>query len=163
MESRSDEHPRSEFHQPGIRGGARLTARQNQVVELARLGMPAKKIARHLGISKRTVEAHLNEARQRTGAANVAALVSDVLAASAGVQSDGSCSEMMDISEHLVDANTTQTGASRPVGRPTVMTADLVAMARELLGMNTVSAVARKLGVSRTTLYAHMVEIRRGR
>jgi DNA-binding CsgD family transcriptional regulator len=125
--------------------------------------MPAKKIARHLGISKRTVEAHLNKARQRTGAANVAALVSDVvLAASVGVQSDGSCSEMMDISEHGVDANTTQTGASRPVGRPTVMTADLVAMARELLGMNTVSAVARKLGVSRTTLYAHMVEIRRG-
>ena len=150
-------------HQPGIRGSAQLTARQNQVVELVRLGMTAKMIARQLGISKRTVEGHLNEARKRTGAANVAALIGDVvLAASTGAQSDGSCSETMDISEQIVRPGTIRSGASRPVGRPTIMTTDLVAMARDLLSMSPVSAVARKLGVSRTTLYAHMTEIRRG-
>jgi biotin operon repressor len=38
----------------------------------------------------------------------------------------------------------------------------MVAIARELLSLNPVSAVARKLGISRTTLYTHMEEIRRG-
>lgn len=45
-------------------------------------------------------------------------------------------------------------------GRPTVMTPDKIAEARALLRENTVGAVARRMGVSRSTLYAHMELIR---
>jgi DNA invertase Pin-like site-specific DNA recombinase len=45
-------------------------------------------------------------------------------------------------------------------GRPTVMTPDKIAAARALLNDNTVAAIARHVGVSRSTLYAHMELIR---
>jgi DNA invertase Pin-like site-specific DNA recombinase/DNA-binding CsgD family transcriptional regulator len=45
-------------------------------------------------------------------------------------------------------------------GRPTVMTPDKIAAARALLRDNTVTAIARHVGVSRSTLYAHMELIR---
>jgi DNA invertase Pin-like site-specific DNA recombinase/DNA-binding CsgD family transcriptional regulator len=41
-------------------------------------------------------------------------------------------------------------------GRPTVMTPEKIALARALLRKNTIAATARLVGVSRSTLYAHM-------
>lgn len=49
----------------------------------------------------------------------------------------------------------------RTGGRPTVMTAEKIAAARELLPENSMAAIARKIGVSRGTLYAHMEAITR--
>jgi hypothetical protein len=43
----------------------------------------------------------------------------------------------------------------RSRGRPTVMTPDRLAAARELLLRHPATQVARKLGISRTTLYAY--------
>jgi DNA-binding CsgD family transcriptional regulator len=48
----------------------------------------------------------------------------------------------------------------RRVGRTTVMTPDRVAAARELMSHYPLTQVARKLGVSRTTLYSHMAMIK---
>jgi DNA-binding CsgD family transcriptional regulator len=45
-----------------------LTARQAEVLQLAGRGLSGKQIARHLGISVRTVEDHFSAMRQRTGA-----------------------------------------------------------------------------------------------
>jgi LuxR family maltose regulon positive regulatory protein/two-component system response regulator NreC len=45
-----------------------LTARQVEVLQLAGRGLSDKQIARHLGISVRTVEDHLAAMRLRTGA-----------------------------------------------------------------------------------------------
>lgn len=45
-------------------------------------------------------------------------------------------------------------------GRPTVMTPDKISAARALLRENTVAAIARRMGISRSTLYAHMELIR---
>lgn len=47
----------------------------------------------------------------------------------------------------------------RTGGRPTVMTAEKIAAARELLPENSIAAIARKIGISRGTLYAHMEAI----
>ena len=47
----------------------------------------------------------------------------------------------------------------RPGGRPTVMTPDRITAARRLLGAYSVTDTARRLGVSRSTLYAHLAEI----
>jgi DNA invertase Pin-like site-specific DNA recombinase/DNA-binding CsgD family transcriptional regulator len=49
-------------------GVVRLTGRQAEVLQLAGRGLPAKQIARRLGISVRTVEDHFSAMRQRTGA-----------------------------------------------------------------------------------------------
>jgi DNA-binding CsgD family transcriptional regulator len=46
-----------------------------------------------------------------------------------------------------------------PGGRPTVMTPDRIAAARQLLLTHSVTDSARRLGVSRSTLYAHLAEI----
>jgi DNA-binding CsgD family transcriptional regulator len=45
-----------------------LTGRQVEVLQLAARGLSGKQIARHLGISVRTVEDHFSAMRQRTGA-----------------------------------------------------------------------------------------------
>jgi len=50
------------------RGVVRLTGRQAEVLRLAGRGLAAKQIARHLGISVRTVEDHFSAMRRRTGA-----------------------------------------------------------------------------------------------
>lgn len=58
-------------HQPGASASATampLTVRQVEVLSLAALGLSGKQIARHLGISVRTVEDYFHAMRQRTGA-----------------------------------------------------------------------------------------------
>jgi DNA-binding NarL/FixJ family response regulator len=52
-----------------------LTARERQVMALVAHGMPAKQVARHLGISPRTVEHHQERVRRKLGAPNQAAAV----------------------------------------------------------------------------------------
>lgn len=138
-----------------------LTPRQSEVAELARQGQPAKVIARRLGISKRTVEAHLSRARERTGTVNTVALVSYLILSNTAVEPGGSCSETEDIYEQ--SPRTGSVHSSRPgrrPGRPTVMTEATIAAAREMLPSHSISEIARKLGVGRTTLHAHMKEIR---
>jgi transposase len=64
--------------QPILRGAdrsTRLTVRQVEVLRLTALGLAGKQIARHLGISVRTVEGHFDAMRQRTGAHSQAELV----------------------------------------------------------------------------------------
>lgn len=56
-------------------GASRLTARQLEVALLARDGLRQAEIAAALGISARQVGRHLEEARQRSGAATTAQLV----------------------------------------------------------------------------------------
>jgi DNA-binding NarL/FixJ family response regulator len=46
-------------------------------------------------------------------------------------------------------------------GRPTVMTPERIAAARELLRDHTITQVAQKLGIGRTTIYAHLATITR--
>lgn len=50
----------------------------------------------------------------------------------------------------------------RPGGRPTVMTPDRITAARQLLRAHSVTDTAHRLGVSRSTLYAHLAEITAG-
>lgn len=68
--------------------------------------------------------------------------------------------------ENIADGTGEGLGAararSRP-GRPTVMTAEKIAAARVLLPKNSITAVARQIGVSRGTLYAHMDALTAGR
>ena len=47
-------------------------------------------------------------------------------------------------------------------GRPTVMSAEKIAAARALLPEESVAAIARQIGVSRSTLYAHMGAVTAG-
>src|SRR5579875_3274895 len=118
-------------------GRTRLTPRQAEVVRLAQRGLSAKEIARHLGISKRTVEDHFSGARQRTGAASTVALVGQVSLASTVIAagSGGLCSEIDGFSEQpsgdVVSpppyGPRSVPRAGRGRGRPTVMTDDLIA------------------------------------
>jgi DNA-binding NarL/FixJ family response regulator len=159
-------------------GQARLTPRQEQVIRLATGGMPAKEIARRLGISKRTVEDHFTAACERFGAANRTELITRALqtgiampiAAPVG-EEVRSCSETTRFPNipaarmpNQADTRVLDLGPvhdERRRGRPTVMTHERLAAARELLTAYTVTQVARKLGVSRTTLYAHLDAIAR--
>jgi DNA-binding NarL/FixJ family response regulator len=50
--------------------GVQLTPRETQVLELVRDGLANKQIARRLGISERTVKAHLTSVFQRIGVAD---------------------------------------------------------------------------------------------
>jgi len=50
---------------------AKLTVRENDVMQLAIAGLPNKEIARKLNISFRTVEVHKSRIMQKTGAANL--------------------------------------------------------------------------------------------
>lgn len=148
---------------PGV---ALLTPRQAQVVKLAQRGLTAKEIARQLGISKRTVEAHLGEARRRVGVASTIALVGSVVVGTRATDRESSYSR----SENARISGQVITGGGAPSpprpsrqrrGRPTVMTDDMIAKARLMLPSYSISDIARKLGVSRTTLYAHMGKIKR--
>ena len=150
---------------PDAAGAVSLTPRQAEVVKLAQRGLTAKEIARQLGISKRTVEAHLGEARRRVGVASTAALVGSVIVGASATdgESSHSCSENAGISEQVI----TRGGVRSPPrpdrqrrGRPTVMTDDMIAKARLLLPSHSISDIARHLKVSRTTIYAHMGQIR---
>jgi DNA invertase Pin-like site-specific DNA recombinase len=66
---------------PGPGQTVYLTNRQIQVLQLAVDGLSGKQIARHLGISPRTVEDHFSRMRLRTGAWNDSELVAHGLAA----------------------------------------------------------------------------------
>lgn len=50
---------------------AGLTEREREVMKLAIIGHPNKEIARHLGISHRTVEIHKSKIMHKTGATNL--------------------------------------------------------------------------------------------
>jgi DNA-binding CsgD family transcriptional regulator len=147
---------------PGTAGATPLTPRQAEVVKLAQRGLSAKEIARHLGISKRTVEHHLSTARQRTGVANTVALVGKMFLVNIEIPNESCdfCSQNVGFSEQLSTAIVPVPQLGRRRGRPKVMTDDMIAKARLLLSSHTISDIARTLGVSRTTLYAHMKEIR---
>ncbi len=54
----------------GAAGGVSLTPREEEVVRLVAQGLVNKQIARRLGISERTVKAHLTSAFQRLGVAD---------------------------------------------------------------------------------------------
>jgi len=58
-----------------------LTARQVEIVQLVVGGKTAGQIGDLLGLSRRTVEGHLREARQRVGVSTVAQLAGWVVAA----------------------------------------------------------------------------------
>jgi DNA-binding CsgD family transcriptional regulator len=69
--------------QPILRGAdrtTRLTVRQVEILRLAALGLAGKQIARHLGISVRTVESHFDAMRQRTGTRSQAELIAFAVA-----------------------------------------------------------------------------------
>jgi DNA-binding CsgD family transcriptional regulator len=134
-------------------------------VKLVQRGLTAKEIARQLGISKRTVEAHLGEARRRVGVASTVALVGSVVVGTRATDRESSYyrSENVGISEQAIAGG----GVPSPPrldrqrrGRPTVMTDEMIAKARLLLPSYPISDVARHLGVSRTTIYVHMQEIK---
>jgi DNA-binding CsgD family transcriptional regulator len=134
-------------------------------VKLAQRGLAAKEIARQLGISKRTVEAHLGEARRRVGVASTVALVGSVIVGADATdrESSYSCSENAGISEQVITGGGVPSPPRRDRqrrGRPTVMTDDMIAKARVLLLSYSISDIARHLKVSRTTIYAHMGQIR---
>lgn len=66
---------------------AQLTPRQAAILGLAADGLSQKQIARHLGISPRTVQAHFRDMRERTGARSQSELVA--YAAGAGLLPPG--------------------------------------------------------------------------
>lgn len=156
-----------------------LTNRQVEVLRLASEGRPAKEIARVLGISARTVEGHLGAMRERTGARNMAELV--IWGARCGLiphQAASSDLASPRPAKSPEDGNRPGTGspeevsrrfpdspglpgyagrsARRKGGRPGVVTPDVAAQVRLLLGLYTMKQIAAKLGISRSTLYAHM-------
>ena len=52
------------------RPGTELSAREEEVLALVARGLPNKLIARHLGISERTVKGHLTRIFERVGVAD---------------------------------------------------------------------------------------------
>lgn len=69
--------------QPILVGSGRatqLTARQVEILRLTILGLAGKQVARHLGISVRTVEGHFDAMRQRTGTRSQAELIAFAVA-----------------------------------------------------------------------------------
>jgi len=59
------------IHQDALSRISDLTERERDVMMLAVQGYPNKEIARHLGISHRTVEIHKSKIMHKTGAANL--------------------------------------------------------------------------------------------
>jgi DNA-binding CsgD family transcriptional regulator len=149
-------------------------------VQLAANGKNAWQIGRHLELSVRTVEGHLARARRRIGVASSAELVARAVAS--GIVSLGAISARpggywrtgeatiaehlimfrnLNISEHDQQARDTSGGALRGKrGRPTVMTPDRIEAAAKILSSHTITQIAKKLGVSRGTVHAHMWAIR---
>ncbi len=66
-----------------------LTLREREVVRLAARGLANKQIARHLGISPRTVEGHLNHVFEKVGVASRTELVHFALTHGLYVGDDG--------------------------------------------------------------------------
>jgi len=61
---------------PNGHSGARLTCRQQEILALVARGLPGKQVARHLGISPKTVEHHKARIFAKLGVANQTAAVS---------------------------------------------------------------------------------------
>jgi DNA-binding CsgD family transcriptional regulator len=70
---------------PGVvapgRVRSRLTAREEQILRLVSRGLAGKQVARHLGISPKTVERHKTRIFAKLGVANQAAAVRAAFAA----------------------------------------------------------------------------------
>lgn len=64
----------------GADQATQLTARQVEILRLTILGLAGKQVARHLGISVRTVEGHFDAMRQRTGTRSQAELIAFAVA-----------------------------------------------------------------------------------
>jgi DNA invertase Pin-like site-specific DNA recombinase/DNA-binding CsgD family transcriptional regulator len=103
---------RRDIHQLAIAASTAamsVTARQVEVLQLAAQGLSGKQIARHLGISTRTVEDHFSAMRQSTGARSQSELVA--YGAAAGLVTPGPAVPQTAIS------GTPPSAASRP-GQP---------------------------------------------
>ncbi len=61
-----------------------LTAREGEVLSLVARGLSGKLVARHLGISARTVEHHMARIRRKLGAPNATAAVTMAMAGARG-------------------------------------------------------------------------------
>jgi len=66
------------------RGGRPLSSREREVLDLVARGMPGKQVARHLGISPKTVEQHKAHIYAKLGVPNQAAAVHRVLVQNGG-------------------------------------------------------------------------------
>lgn len=145
--------------------------RQRQVVQGAADGLTAGQVARRLGISRRTVEGHLRALRELTGTRSIAQLcalgvaegwVTSHRPAGGPPMREAGCEPGMSRPGFRTAGFPDMPPDGRPPGRrarggrPTVMTPDRIAAARELWPAYRVTEIARKLGVSRSTLYAHM-------
>jgi DNA-binding CsgD family transcriptional regulator len=152
--------------------------RQIQVLQGMADGLTAREVARALGISKRTVEGHLRTLRELTGARSIGELCA--LGGAAGWVTPsrqahvrpvghgmregaavprvaGSCPGTVPFLNKSISSDRIAPGRmTARGGRPTVMTPERIAAARELLPSHTITEMAGKLGVSRGTLYAHM-------
>lgn len=64
------------MHRPGL---DRLTAREKQILSLVGRGLAGKQVARHLGISPKTVEHHKTRIYAKLGVSNQAAAVGHIL------------------------------------------------------------------------------------
>jgi DNA-binding CsgD family transcriptional regulator len=95
--------------EPGSATAMSLTARQAEVLRLAQGGLSGKQIARHLGISVRTVEDHFSAMRQRTGAHSQGELIAHGAAA-------GLVKPEFPVPESVI-SGTAATGSARP-GQP---------------------------------------------
>jgi DNA-binding NarL/FixJ family response regulator len=73
---------------PSKANGARLTPRERQVVSLITRGLPAKQVARHLGISPKTVEQHKSRIFAKLGVRNQVGAVRVVLSEGRNPQED---------------------------------------------------------------------------
>jgi len=63
----------------GALAGSALTARQRRVLRMVALGWTSKRIARELGLSRRTVDAHRSNIMKRLGVSSAAEMVGEAL------------------------------------------------------------------------------------
>jgi DNA invertase Pin-like site-specific DNA recombinase/DNA-binding CsgD family transcriptional regulator len=89
-----------------------LTARQAEVLQLSVRGLSTKQVARHLGISVRTVEDHYSAMRQRAGAHNQSQLVAYAVAA-------GLVNPEPDVPETVISGTAVMPTRSDSESRPT--------------------------------------------
>jgi DNA-binding CsgD family transcriptional regulator len=126
-------------------GDRSLTHRQAEIIQLLVSGMTIKQIARYLGISTRTVDRHLSAARERAGARTKEELIGWTVWTGSAVPGL--------VTTQVSATHGQKASALCARGRPPMMTPERVALAQEYLPDLPVAEVARKIGVSRSTLY----------